>query len=278
MVDYSNPKIPEEINYSKDNPLKEFALLVAGVFGLVIATALLIHLLAQQFAHHIPFRYEAHLMNHSWLNAQFPDSANSAKRAYINRLAHRLAKEMALPKEITLNVHYSQSPLTNAFASLDGTIVITEGLLDFVESENELAFVLAHEIAHIRSRDPIQALSSQAALGVGLGLLGASIGSSDTTQIFMTSSTLTSLSFSRAQESHADHLALNALQRLYGHSLGSTDFFKRLQAKGDGESLLSFTSTHPNHKQRIQAIETHRYQHKSTEPTLTPLPSFRQNN
>ena len=64
-----------------------------------------------------------------------------------------------------LRVHYVDTAVPNAFAALGGHIAVTRGLYESVQSENALALVLAHEIAHVRARDPIA--------GIGGGLIAA---------------------------------------------------------------------------------------------------------
>ena len=57
-MDYSNPDIPEGINYSKTHPLKEFVLLTTGVFGVLLIAVLLLGVFADHFAQYIPYRVE----------------------------------------------------------------------------------------------------------------------------------------------------------------------------------------------------------------------------
>ena len=57
-MQYSNPKIPEGINTTKTNPLKEFAVLTVGVIVLAISTLAVLILLVDFFADKIPFQWE----------------------------------------------------------------------------------------------------------------------------------------------------------------------------------------------------------------------------
>ena len=51
-----------------------------------------------------------------------------------------------------IHVYIMQSPIVNAYSLLDGTVLVTMGMLAQVTNEAELAFVLAHEIAHYSER------------------------------------------------------------------------------------------------------------------------------
>lgn len=256
---YSNPKIPEEINYSKENPLKEFAVLVAGVFLLLIALVVAVHLLAQHFAQHIPFEYEQKIIPSTFIKTVVAESDSQKNQPiydYLTQLAQGLADKMDLPMGMSIQVAYVDDDAINAFATLDGLILINQGLLDYVMSENELAFVLAHEIAHIKERHPIKSLSSGILIGVVMSIITGSIDNNGAAAAVMTSTTLTSLKFSRSQESAADALALHALQAYYGHINGSQDFFTRLQEDQGAPGVLQFASTHPGMDERIEQIAT----------------------
>ncbi|MFT5420813.1 MAG: putative Zn-dependent protease [Candidatus Endobugula sp.] len=273
---YANPKIPEEINYSKENPLKEFLLLVAGILAVVAVFVIVTQQLTQQFAQHIPFEYEAKIVPTQFIENNFLLSNNSEKKDYLTSLANKLAQHMDLPKAINLQVYYLDSAEINAFASLNGIIIITEGLLKFVQSENELAFVIAHEIGHIKERHPIKSLSSGLVIGATIAIIGGSINNDSAANALITGSSLTALNFSRAQESQADTLALYAIHKHYGHTLGSIDFFTRLKEQSQLPTVLSFTSTHPDHNTRItdaQALAQTLTNNISA--SLTALPTFK---
>ena len=69
---------------------------------------------------------------------------------YLQDLKSRLEGVTSLPFPITLTVIQSQT--VNAFATIGGYIYLTTGLIGFSETEEELAGVLAHELAHITRR------------------------------------------------------------------------------------------------------------------------------
>ena len=61
-------------------------------------------------------------------------------------------------------MHYDASDTVNAFATLGGHVVIYRGLLEKLPNENVVAMVVAHEIAHIKHRDPVAALGRGVAI------------------------------------------------------------------------------------------------------------------
>jgi beta-barrel assembly-enhancing protease len=275
-MEYSNPKIPEGINYSKENPLKEFFILTVSVSIVLASLVLTVYFLAQSFAHYIPFKYESNIAPAFSYDEIFIDVASSEKQEYVYSLGQALAKKMDLPEDIVLRIYYSDSEVINAFASLNGLIVINQGLLDFVASENELAFILAHEIAHIKERHPIKSLSSGLIVNVVMSIIMGG-DNSGAAAMLTSGALLTSLRFSRAHESAADALALQAVYQYYGHVTGGVDFFARLKEKQHLPDMLTFISTHPGHNERIDDIQTLANQlgfSLSQQQAITPLPNF----
>jgi len=139
----------------------------------------------------------------------------------------------------------------NAFALPGGAILVTRGLLDEVD-DDELAFVLAHELAHLEHRDNLRALGRAAALGVTLSLLGVESSSSlDLSQI---TSRLALARYSRSREEAADAAAV---RRLLDHDLpgsAAVRLLERLEVREKrGDQLLAWLATHPLGKERIEA-------------------------
>lgn len=74
---------------------------------------------------------------------------------------------------ISYRFHVVDSSEVNAFALPGGPVYVTTGMLGFLESEAELAFVLGHEIAHVDQRHAIERLMTQLAMErIGLGDVG----------------------------------------------------------------------------------------------------------
>ena len=75
--------------------------------------------------------------------------------AYVTEVGNRVAKVSHRPNlEYTFNI--IDSPDINAFALPAGYVYVNRGLLTFMNSEADLAAVLAHEIGHITARHAVQ--------------------------------------------------------------------------------------------------------------------------
>ncbi len=193
----------------------------------------------------------------------------------LQRLADRLVPLMDLPDGMTVTLHHVDEPTVNALATLGGNIYMFAGLTDRLESENALAMVVAHEIAHVRHRDVARALGGRLLLDLALSLVLGDIGGL-TEGLIGGTGRLVELSYGRDAERRADRDALAALAAAYGHVGGATDLFEALIAAAGGEAGQgpAFLSTHPLTRDRIAAIETRaREQGWPTTGPMTPLPA-----
>jgi Zn-dependent protease with chaperone function len=251
---YENPQVPHEVNVSRESVVAEFARLVVGVALAVLAGAALLYFGGGALARLIPYSTEA-----GWVDGRVLAPLEVADRSadaqavlpYLQRLADQLAPAMRLPDGMHPTVHWSDSDVPNAFATLGGQIVVTRGLYARMPSENALAMVVAHEIAHVRGRDPISAVGGSATLVLVLVLIGG-----DVDRLVPYLAQAVQLGYSRRAERRADALAIRAVLGKYGHAGGTAAVFEVLQqyagpARSAAPTLLS---THPADEERIARL------------------------
>lgn len=258
-MEYHNPEIPEGINTSKEHPLKEFFILVIGVIGLLAVILFSLSLAAEHLAQYVPFSAEQRIaaLYENTLPVEKNIHPDDEKiQHYLQNLADKLAAAEDLEPGMTINVHYINDDTVNAFATLGGHVMMFRGLLERVPDENTLAMVMAHEIAHIKHRHPIKALGRAVIVGVTIGLMSTSMGDSMTSRILGDAGLLTTLKFSRDQETQSDNTAMQAMVNHYGHITGADKLFEILQQEHDdnGFRVPQFLSTHPLSEQRIQNV------------------------
>jgi predicted Zn-dependent protease len=179
-----------------------------------------------------------------------PDPREAELRALVERLARHWPEN---PYEFKPMLWRETTP--NAFALPGGWIGVTTGLLDEVGSENELAFVLGHEIGHFRNRDHLKGLGRGLALGIVLSAVGLS-GVGVAGDLAGLAGGLAQRSFDREQESEADEFGLAVVAAEYGHVAGAAEFFRRTP---DADALLggkleAYLSTHPISDERIEEL------------------------
>ncbi|MBT8114282.1 MAG: M48 family metalloprotease, partial [Arenicella sp.] len=173
MAKYENPQPQEGINYSDEHPLKEFVQLVIGVAIAAAVLFAIVNVMAGTIARNIPFAFEKNMVD------QFEVSQLEAspQQAYLQQLTDRVAAQMDLPEEMHITAHYSDSDMVNALATLGGNLIIFQGLIDMVQSEQELAAVIGHEVAHIKLRHPIVALGKGVTFATLVAFVGGASGS-----------------------------------------------------------------------------------------------------
>lgn len=273
MPKYSNPKIPEGISSGHEHPLVDAAkssVIVIALFAVVIFGS---YVAARIAAPYLPFAWEQALgAQMSGLTAD-DETPPPSTQAYITSLAARVSAAMDLPPDMTVTVHYVEDDTVNAFATLGGQIVVFEGLWSLLDSENAAAMLLAHEIAHVKNRDPIRSVSGAMLATLTSSLLIGELGAFQSLPSM--GNLLTALHFSRAQETEADMDAAAAVVELYGHLGGASDLFISLQNNfPDRERPPEFLSTHPNLDERIAFIHDWALRNGwSLEGETTPLPN-----
>lgn len=244
--------VPDEtVNVSKGSPARDFLAMVLAVVTLAALAAVALVVAAGWIAPRVPFAVEVGLADR-----YFPPKATREERERaVQSLADEIARHMQVPDGMRLTVHFQDEPTVNALATLGGHIVIFRGLVERLQSEDALAMVLAHEIAHIKHRDPITGLGRGFALGLALGTVSASAGQMVGERMIGSAATLTTLRFGREQERDADRAALAALAARYGHVGGAIELFEvfvRLsEARGEPPP---FAATHPGSREREAAV------------------------
>ena len=259
-LDISNPQPAEDINITKTHPLKEFFLLSGGVLAVITIIVLVLSFLADTLTQHIPFEVERSLVR--TVNIDTPASSSGIVPDYLQSLADNLSQQMDLPEGMEITVSVINSDTVNAFATLGGNVVFFTGLLNVIPTENTLAMVMAHEIAHIKLRHPLRALGRGVVVGIAVATVAGVAGNDIVAKLIGDTSLLTTLNFSRDQESAADKLAVAALAKHYGHANGAVQLFDLLnQQQGETSGKIpEFFTTHPLNQNRIAAIQKYAQQ------------------
>lgn len=142
---------------------------------------------------------------------------------------------------------YDDSTL-NAFCTPGGYIYVFTGLIHYLDSEDQFAGVMGHEIAHADRRHSTDQLTKQ--YGISL-LLQATIG--DENALAQIGSGLLLLKYGRAAESEADEFSVRYLCPTEYNAAGGGGFFEKLEEAG-GTSTPEFLSSHPSPDKRIETF------------------------
>lgn len=139
----------------------------------------------------------------------------------------------------------------NAFCLPGGYIYVFTGLIKFLDSEDALAGVLGHEIAHADMRHSSRQLVKNMGLSLALQLI---FGGNESGLVDL-GANLLSLSFSRSDEQEADSKSVEYLYPTRFDARGAAWFFQKMENNEQEPSMLEFASTHPNPENRIENIQ-----------------------
>ncbi len=156
----------------------------------------------------------------------------------------------------------------NAFALPGGGIVVNEGLLKEIKTEEGMAFVLAHEMGHLVQRHHMRSL------GMGfLQMVLSWVFPMDTVAVWGLFERLFTSAYSRDQEASADLYALKIIKKIYGSVQGSEEFFENIKNHPQEKfhRALWLTSSHPGTEARIQNIKKQRQNEVTKELLQTSL-------
>jgi predicted Zn-dependent protease len=198
--------------------------------------------------------------------SEYADGKRTPVEQYLQGIVNGLGSEGRY------TVHVVNSTAVNAMAVPGGTIVVLSGLVEQAESENELAFVLGHEIGHFRHHDHLKGFGRSLVLvAISAAMLGAQ---SNATRFLMNSLTKAEMRFSQKQETAADLTGLKLLNVRYGHVGGGTDFLEKMAGQDPRGRFTYFFASHPYPPDRIRRLKKHIGERDYAVDTTIPLPDF----
>ena len=201
---------------------------------------------------------------------------------YINEIGHRIAAQTN-DGDHDFTFFVVDDPQVNAFALPGGYIGVHTGLIEASRNEDELAGVLAHEVAHVTQRHIARAVHASSrqsilttALMLGAVILGAAGGGGEVIQGAMAVAQGTAaqqrINFTRQNEYEADRIGIGALADAGFDPHGMASFFEvmtRLQPGTPDRRLPEFLRTHPVTTARIAEARNRarRYERQQSDDT-----------
>ena len=180
----------------------------------------------------------------------------AATEAYLN--ANGLADEV---KNFSWEFNLVQDDQLNAFCMPGGKIVVYEGLMKIISSDDELAVVLGHEVAHAVAKHSNERMSQQMLAQYGAQVLSGALSNKSAAvktiagQVYGIGAQYgMMLPFSRKHESEADYMGL-ILMTMAGYTPDVAVGFWQKMSAGGSSSTPEFMSTHPSDKTRISDIQ-----------------------
>ena len=138
----------------------------------------------------------------------------------------------------------------NAFCTPGGYIYVYTGLINYLDSEDQLAGVMGHEIAHADLRHSTRQMTK--VYGVQT-MLSVVTGKADPGLMEQIAVGIINLKFSRGHETESDNNSVHYLCGTGYNAAGAAGFFEKIEKEGNGRTP-AFLSTHPNPSNRVANI------------------------
>ncbi|MCB1692764.1 MAG: M48 family metallopeptidase, partial [Pseudomonadales bacterium] len=196
------------------------------------------------------------------LRAQAPLTVDPVLQDYLEHLIYKLALNSEL-QDRRLSVVLIDARELNAFAAPGGVVGVHDGLFLYAENQNEIAAILAHELAHLSQRHFARGAESNknasipSLAGLLAGVIIMAAGGGDAGLAAITAGQALSqsqmLGYSRGREAEADRVGIRTLARADMDPRAMATMFERLEraSRFSGNHIPEFLLTHPVTKDRI---------------------------
>ena len=144
------------------------------------------------------------------------------------------------------SIGLQQSTQINAFLTPHKQIFFTTTLLNNIQDEDTLFFVLAHEIGHYKNKDLFRSVMRQLLFQLAASLFEQQV-ANGTSQSMV-------LHYSRSSEFAADCFAARKLQKVYGSTEGGRKFFEYLAKNEPRPEWAQYLASHPGYAKRIDNL------------------------
>ncbi len=166
----------------------------------------------------------------------------------------KVMKKIPLPKdlEVTLDVKVYMNPFLYIFSRSNGAIRVNSGLVELL-NDNELLFLMAHEVAHIANNDyksSYRKEHSMYALEEAINMSGETVGSTANGVLSSVTSSMRKAQFQKDDEFEADKFAMKVLKKYGIKKKIAVDTLEKLQYLNAPILMM-----HPTAHERIKNIE-----------------------
>jgi len=176
--------------------------------------------------------------------------------SYISKMGQSLSG-VSDRTDIPYEFYVVDTDEVNAFAAPGGFIFVTRGLIDESETEDEIAGVIGHEVAHVAKRHGAKRIKQLPLIMIGMSILQAKT-NEQTTRIADIALSLMQLHYSREDEYEADQYGERYSFNAGYDPYGMVTFFEKLkkqQPDGNLNRLDVALSSHPKTTGRIAKVE-----------------------
>lgn len=167
-------------------------------------------------------------------------------------------------KNVKFKLHHIDDKLINAYYIGNGNIMIFEGLLQELKTEDQLAALIAHEMGHAVREHLTEDLQRNMSLSI-INLLFNHFTENDYQLMSNIAQNLIANGYSREQEQESDIYAVDLMMRSGYNPEGLIELMKIFKENSHNLKLLEFTQTHPIPESRIEYLQDYIAKKKNQE-------------
>lgn len=237
-----NTKLPDDsVNIPRENVLFQAMKLSFSLLLIVAISYALMVILVDFIVTNITPEQEKKLLSY----VSFDINISNKKSPYLTEIKDKLTACTDIPYDV--NIFVSSEEVANAYALPGGSIHITKGMLSELKTQNELAFIIGHELGHFENKDHLKGL------GHSLVLLSLALLVGDDYSILGHTLSAGGAKYSQSAELHADKVGLDLLNCAYGSVTDATKTFERMGAGHDTWEF--FLASHPHFDTRVEKMK-----------------------
>jgi predicted Zn-dependent protease len=171
-------------------------------------------------------------------------------------LVNKLLDSLQVSENYPIHVTVVNSPIINAFALPGGQIFVYSGIIEKMESYEELVALLGHEITHVTHQHSLKSLGRSAATSIFISSLFGDI-SGISAGILDQANQIKQLRYSRELETEADVHGVSFMRKYKVSPDGMIRLMKILDSEGEKmDGFMKYLSTHPETKERIKILKS----------------------
>ena len=181
-------------------------------------------------------------------------------KAIVSKLVPQVSAFRADAQKWPWEVHVISVPEVNAWCMPGGKMAIYSGLIEKLNaSDDEIAAVMGHEIAHALREHARERISRQMATQTAVGIAGALFGIGDLGQSLgnMVADVTLNLPNSRTHEVEADRMGVELAARAGYDPRAAIGLWEKMTKVSGGNQPPKWLSTHPQHEDRINDLRAY---------------------
>lgn len=198
------------------------------------------------------------------MQTQMALTSSAMEKTYVYCVSRAIIAQLGSPYDtMDWEIEVFDNEMVNAFAMAGGKIGVFNGIFAVATTQDELAAVIGHEVAHVTQQHSLERANQELVTGNIVGLGSAAVGGNLGQMVAIGADLGFFLPYGRRQESEADVVGLDYMASAGFDPRASVQLWKNMEAKAGG-GPPEFLSTHPSADNRIGGLI-------SQLPTALPL-------